>query len=119
MSQYFSFFLIAAFLGFVIWKQFRFRAVHKNLSRFITDGALIIDVRTPEEFRSGHFEKSINIPLSQLRDQAKSLDQNKTILLCCASGSRSGLAAFQLKGLGFKKVVNGGSWVGLKNRSKI
>jgi rhodanese-related sulfurtransferase len=88
--------------------------VRKNLSQFIIDGALVIDVRSPEEFSSGHFDNSINIPLPQLKAKASTLDQTKPILLCCASGNRSGMGTALLKGIGFKNVMNAGPWSSLK-----
>ena len=76
----------------------------------IADGAVVVDVRTPQEFVGGARPDSVNIPLNDLVTRSKELDQNKMIILCCASGTRSGIAAGILKKLGFTKLVNAGSW---------
>lgn len=71
----------------------------------------IIDVRTPEEFSTGNVQGSINIPLQIIHlkvDEIKAM--NKPIVLCCASGNRSGQAVNFLKNLGVE-CSNGGSWI--------
>lgn len=71
----------------------------------------IIDVRTPGEFMGGHVAGSINIPLSDITtklDEIKKMDQ--PIILCCASGGRSGQATMFLKQHGVN-CSNGGSWL--------
>ena len=70
----------------------------------------IVDVRTPAEFAGGNVAGSINIPLQQIQqrlDEIKSLPQ--PIMLCCASGNRSGQATVFLRGYGIA-CENGGSW---------
>lgn len=70
----------------------------------------IIDVRTPGEFMGGNVAESINIPLSEVQqrlEEIKSLQQ--PVILCCASGNRSGQAASFLKSCGIE-CENGGSW---------
>jgi len=73
-------------------------------------GAIIIDVRTPAEFIAGHAQKSINIPIQDLQKRMKSLDPEKPIILCCASGSRSAIATRIFTNGGFKEVLNAGPW---------
>jgi len=71
----------------------------------------IIDVRTPAEFRGGNVTGSINIPLQEIQErinEIKSLPQ--PIILCCASGGRSGQATAYLKSLGIN-CENGGGWM--------
>ena len=71
----------------------------------------IIDVRTPGEFMGGHVAGSINIPLQEIqnrKDEIMALPQ--PIILCCASGMRSGQATAYLKSLGVD-CENGGSWL--------
>lgn len=74
--------------------------------------AVIIDVRTPEEFMGGHVAGSKNIPLMEIPHR---IDELKTmggeIILCCASGNRSGQATYFLQNEGFTNVHNGGSWL--------
>ena len=77
-------------------------------------GAIILDVRTSEEFRMGHISKSVNIPLQQLKGEMDSLkSKNKSIIAVCRSGTRSGIAVRMLKSGGMQ-AVNGGSWYGLQ-----
>jgi phage shock protein E len=71
----------------------------------------IVDVRTPGEFMGGNVIGSINIPLQEIQerlDELKSLPQ--PIILCCASGGRSGQATSFLQRQGID-CVNGGSWM--------
>lgn len=71
----------------------------------------IIDVRTPNEFRGGHIAGSINIPLQELPlhlEEIKTLTQ--PVLLCCASGNRSGHAVAFLRKNGIV-CENGGGWM--------
>lgn len=71
----------------------------------------VIDVRTPGEFQSGHVEDSINIPLQEIDKRVDEIKAMKTpIVLCCASGGRSGQATAYLKGQGVD-CKNGGSWL--------
>lgn len=72
--------------------------------------AKIVDVRTPAEYKSGHIKGSVNIPLNTLSASTKKLKGTEPIVLCCASGMRSGQAVSILKSQGFTQVYNGGSW---------
>lgn len=80
-----------------------------------TNGAQIIDVRTPAEFSSGHIPSSKNIPLQKLNAELKKLDVKKPIITCCASGMRSKSAKSILEQNGFQ-VYNGGGWSSLQNK---
>ncbi|MFY7938548.1 MAG: rhodanese-like domain-containing protein [Flavobacterium sp.] len=71
----------------------------------------IVDVRTPSEFMGGNVVGSINIPLQEIQqrmDELKNLKQ--PLVLCCASGNRSGQATQFLSHHGFE-CCNGGSWL--------
>lgn len=71
----------------------------------------IVDVRTVEEYRSGNVKGSINIPLQEFEnrmDELKNLKQ--PLVLCCASGNRSGQATQFLMQQGIE-CCNGGSWL--------
>ena len=85
-----------------------------NLQEVISGGAVILDVRTKGEFQSGHLKNSINIPIDKLPQNLKKLNKNKSIITCCASGSRSASARRILKSNGFEQVYNGGSWYSLR-----
>lgn len=81
-----------------------------DLGELIRNGAIILDVRTKEEYQSGHVKGSVNIPLDQLTSNINKLDKSKPIITCCASGIRSGSAKGVLQNRGFTEVYNGGSW---------
>jgi len=85
-----------------------------NLKEVISNGAVILDVRTKAEYQSGHLRNSINIPVANLSQNLKKLNKNKPIITCCASGSRSASAMSFLKSNGFEEVYNGGSWSSLR-----
>ncbi len=71
--------------------------------------SVVIDVRTPEEFRSGAYPGAINIPLDELQQRANELgSQSRDITLYCASGARSAYGQRVLQHLGFTNVKNGG-----------
>jgi rhodanese-related sulfurtransferase len=89
-----------------------------NISQLIDDGAIIIDVRSPAEFRSGHGKNSQNIPLQTIDKKMASLrKQNKVIITCCASGMRSGRAAKILNKAGLE-AYNGGAWSTVEKAGK-
>lgn len=71
----------------------------------------IVDVRTPEEFRGGNVNGSINIPLQQIQQRLEEIKfLQQPIILCCASGNRSEQAAAFLKSCDIE-CENGGSWM--------
>ena len=76
----------------------------------LDQGALIIDVRTPQEFALGHAPGSRNIPLDRLSDHLAELDRTRHLLVCCASGARSAAAKAMLDQAGFARVDNAGPW---------
>jgi len=74
-------------------------------------GAVVIDVRSPNEYAAGHLNNSLNIPLNEIPNKiAKLKSLQKPLVLCCASGARSGQAKRFLEGKGVKDIYNGGSW---------
>ena len=74
--------------------------------------ATVIDVREPWEFEMGHVEGSVNIPLGTVPNKVAELkSMSKPLILCCASGNRSGQATMFLNGSGIADAYNGGSWM--------
>ena len=73
---------------------------------------IMLDVRDPEEFREGHMENAINIPLHVLPLKAQELlsDKNMKIITSCMRGGRSGQAAVYLTEAGYTDaaVLDGG-----------
>ncbi len=99
-----------AVIGFIGWKSLRFRRVKMKIPELLKQGALIIDVRSREEFIMGANPLSKNIPLGDIVKRKKELNKDKTLILCCASGARSGMAISMLRANGFTNLVNGGPW---------
>ena len=79
---------------------------------------LVIDVRTPGEFRSGAFPDAVNIPLDDLMSGNVELGDNteREIIVYCATGARSAYAQQILKSRGFANVVNGGGISAMMSR---
>jgi phage shock protein E len=77
----------------------------------LQQGALVVDVRTAEEFGAGHVEGAVNIPLDELQEALprRVPDKQQVLLLHCLSGGRSGIAQRRLKALGYANVYNLGS----------
>lgn len=73
--------------------------------------ATIIDVRTKEEFEMGAVSKSMNIPMHEVPARVEEFkSMSKPLILCCASGNRSGQVARFLIQQGIDEVYNGGGW---------
>lgn len=86
-----------------------------SIEQYLENGAVVIDVRTIEEFQDGHVQGSKNIPLNTIGshlDEIKNL--NKQVITCCRSGARSGSAATILKQHGVD-AINGGPWGSVAN----
>lgn len=86
-----------------------------DYKKLMSEGAIIVDVRTKGEFNSGHIKGSVNIPLDVLGNNLKKLDKNKSVITCCASGMRSASAKGILKSKGYT-AFNGGGWNGLERK---
>jgi phage shock protein E len=106
-NMIYIFIVIAIYMGY---KHYKYAQVIKIAPDLLKEGAKIIDVRTMAEFNSGHKDGSINIPLDQLNKKLDELPKDKPIILCCASGTRSGHAMRAFIASGFEKVYNAGSW---------
>jgi phage shock protein E len=110
-----SYFVPTLLVSFLVWRWFQSRRIRLQLPGLMQEGATIVDVRSRGEFASGAHPKSINLPLNDLErglsQLTPPLDPEKPVIVCCASGTRSAMAASLLRQKGFKKVVNGGSWM--------
>ena len=88
----------------------------KQITDFMERGAIIIDVRTYEEFAGGHIKNSKNIPLQVIQTKIYDIIAlNKPIIVCCRSGMRSGQANSILRNNGIE-AMNGGGWQSLQNK---
>lgn len=85
-----------------------------DLNELMASGAVVVDVRTPAEYKDGHVIGSINLPLQTLGNNLNKLKKDQVIITCCRSGSRSGMAKRMLKANGFEQVHNGGPWTNLR-----
>lgn len=75
--------------------------------------AIILDVRTEQEYNEGHIRNSINISLDKLNDSVFSLQKKEAIVIVCRSGKRSKEAKTFLTHQGFINVYDGGKWENL------
>ena len=74
--------------------------------------ATIIDVRSASEYKEGNSPGSIHIPLNEIPNRIEEFkSMKKPLVLCCASGNRSGQAQQFLAQNGISDVYNGGSWM--------
>jgi phage shock protein E len=87
-----------------------------NYMELVQQGAVILDVRSPSEYKQGHVKKSVNIPLNELSNHIEKLKKDTVIITCCASGMRSASAKGILKSNGFSNVYNGGGWNSLQKK---
>ena len=70
--------------------------------------AILVDVRTEDEYNSGYIENSLNIDYfsNDFSVNADKLDKNTPIILYCRSGNRSSMSANKISKLGFKEIYN-------------
>lgn len=93
-------------------EAYRLIQENKNNPNFV-----IVDIRTPQEYNSGHIENAININFydPDFKQKLSKLDRDKTYVVYCRTGQRSGLAMPIFRELGFKEVyeIEGGivRWV--------
>jgi phage shock protein E len=86
----------------------------------VSEAALVIDVRSPSEYASGHLERAINVPVDELDGRLSELDaalggdRTKKIAVYCGSGRRSEAARVLLQKAGFSAVTNAGGYGSLK-----
>ena len=81
-----------------------------DFDALLANGALLIDVRTRDEYKSGHPKGSLNIPLDTIPHSLSKIPTNKAVIVVCQSGMRSKNAASFLKSKGYTQVYNGGPW---------
>ena len=101
---------VVAVVGYLVVRRFlKGGKVAQNVVvELIKAGAQVVDVRSPEEFRDGSYQGAANIPVNDLPRRMGELKKDKAVVLYCASGARSGMAARMLKQAGYAPVVNAG-----------
>ena len=104
--------IIAAVVAVFIMIKKSGQISSKDALEKLKNGALVIDVRSPGEFNSGHLAKAINIPLDEIESTVpkRVKDKSQVLLLHCASGMRSGMAKSKLIGMGYTNAFNLGGY---------
>jgi len=102
--------VVAFVMAFLAWQRSGLVSP-ADVRKHLAGGALVIDVRSPEEYRGSHLPSAINIPLGELpgRLPQRVKDRQQPLLVHCLSGARSAVARRQLIDLGYANVFNLGS----------
>ena len=87
-----------------------------NYKELLKNGAQLIEVRTPGEYKIGHLKGAVNLPLQQLQSNVSKIRKDKPVITYCASGMRSSSAKNLLVSIGFREVYNGGGFHSLENK---
>ena len=92
--------------------------INKSIDEYnAMNGALLLDVRTPDEYREGHIPGSVNIPLQSIAmGRTPSDNKSKQIYVYCHSGSRSRQAVSMLKSMGYSNAKNIGGIAAYKGK---
>jgi len=104
--------LVVAAIAAFLFLRLRGSVSTEDARRHLREGALLVDVRSPGEFSAGRVPGAVNVPLSDLPDgmAKQSPDKSRVLLLHCASGRRSSIATMKLRGAGYTRVFNVGSF---------
>ena len=98
-------------LGIVAGIFFLLFIISKNKGPLVIPvDSYLVDVRTPEEFRSGSVPGAVNIPLKEINARKEEFRDKNNIVFFCKTGTRAGQAKIILNHNGMKNVVNGGSY---------
>jgi phage shock protein E len=78
-----------------------------DAKRLVQSGARLVDVRTPQEYASGHIDGAINIPVQELEARVSELaPKDKELVVYCRSGNRTKTAVRILEGAGYTRVYD-------------
>lgn len=110
VQQYWPLMLLALWFGYKWWSAKKVVALLPELKK---NGALLVDVRSAAEFAGASAPGSVNIPLPELGSRLKEIPTTAPVVLCCASGTRSGMAKLVLRKNGYGQVFNIGKWTNL------
>ncbi len=113
MSYWWIIILIASMCLFLKNYLKRNKNDYKEL---LDEGAIIVDVRTEDEYKTGHIKNSINIPLKDLIYRISEFNKGDNIVTVCAVGIRAESAKKYFESKGYR-VANGGRWTNLKDYS--
>lgn len=112
LKQYWPFLALALWFTYKWWNSRRIIAMLPDLKK---NGALYVDVRSAGEFAAGNAPGTINIPLAELGARLNEIPKTSPVVLCCASGTRSGMARRLLRKNGYSQVHNIGTWTKFLN----
>jgi phage shock protein E len=104
------------FVLLILWwtyKWWRAKQVKSALPVLKSAGATLVDVRSVGEFANANAAGTVNIPLSELSSRLNEIPKDKPVVVCCASGTRSGMAKLLLLKNGYRQVHNIGNWSNL------
>ncbi|MCI8853146.1 MAG: rhodanese-like domain-containing protein [Lachnospiraceae bacterium] len=91
--------------------------IHEGIKEYEkTAGAVLLDVRTPQEYREGHIPGSKNVPLQSMESVKQAAAKDAPVFVYCYSGSRSSQAAGILKQMGYTNVKNIGGIASYKGK---
>ena len=107
IEQYWPMLALVAWFGYKRWNSRRVLAMLPDLKK---EGALLVDVRSAAEFAGASAPGTVNIPLQELGSRLAEIPKSTPVVLCCASGTRSGMAKMVLKKNGYQRVYNIGTW---------
>jgi phage shock protein E len=111
-----NFVFLAIAILFVLYLFIRSKTASKGIAEYLKVGALVIDVRSKQEFDQGHFSRAVLVPIDQFEARLKEIgtDKQKPIIVYCHAGSRAAVAETILKKNGFTKVINARNYEALK-----
>ncbi len=96
--------VVALALGYLLLKR-RGDVTSSEAHRLVEAGARLLDVRTPQEFATGHIPGAVNMPVQDLdRRMGELTGKGRPIVVYCRSGARSSSAARMLKSAGYAEV---------------
>jgi phage shock protein E len=112
MQSWVPFVVILALALVYIYMKRSGQVSTKEATEYLRNGGMLIDVRSVNEFESGHIMQASNMPLDRIEMMLPSAvrDKNKVLLLHCSTGVRSAIAKKKLEDLGYKNVFNLGSY---------
>ena len=112
MSSWIAFLIVLVLALAYLYMKRSGQVSSKEAAEYLQNGAMVIDVRSVNEFESGHILQAYNMPLDRVDVLVPTAvkDKNKPLLLHCATGVRSGLAKKKLEQMGYKNVFNLGSY---------
>jgi rhodanese-related sulfurtransferase len=106
-EKYWPFMAIGIWFSYKWWNSRRVVAMLPELKK---RSATFVDVRSAAEFSYGNAPGTINIPLPELGNRLGEIPKSSPVVVCCASGTRSGMAKLLLLKGGYKPVYNIGTW---------